>query len=69
VAPIGTSAAVIRRLNTEFTQALRDPQVAQRLESLGLETLADSPESFARFIASESVKWRKVVESSGAQID
>jgi tripartite-type tricarboxylate transporter receptor subunit TctC len=69
VAPIGTNPALIKRLNTEITQALRDPQVAQRMESLGLETLADSPESFARFIATESVKWRKVVESSGAQID
>ncbi len=69
VAPTGTSTAIIKRLNTEFALALRDPHVAQRLESLGLESLADSPESFARFVASESVKWRKVVESSGAQID
>lgn len=69
VAPAGTSAVLIKRLNTEIALALRDPQVAQRMESLGLETLVDSPESFARFIASESVKWRKVVESSGAQID
>jgi tripartite-type tricarboxylate transporter receptor subunit TctC len=69
VAPAGTSQAIIKRLNTEIAQAMREPSVVQRLESLGMETLADSPEHFARFIAAESIKWRKVVETSGAQID
>lgn len=69
VAPVGTSAAIVKRLNTEIAQALRDPSVAQRLESLGLTVLADTPDSFARFIDAESAKWRKVVEISGAQID
>ncbi len=69
VAPAGTPPAIIKRLNTEFAQALRDPGVAQRLEASGLTVFADTPESFGRFIAAESIKWRKVVETSGAQID
>ena len=69
VAPVGTPAAIVKRLNTEITQALHDASVAQRLENSGLTVLADTPESFARFIESESSKWRKVVETSGAQID
>ncbi len=69
VAPVGTPPTVIKRLNVEITQALRDPAVAQRLDAVGLAVLADSPESFARFITAESAKWRKVVEVSGAQID
>lgn len=66
---MGTPPTVIKRLNVEITQALRDPAVAQRLDAVGLAVLADSPESFARFITAESAKWRKVVEVSGAQID
>ena len=69
VAPAGTPPAIVKRLNTEITQALREASVAQRLEGSGLTVLADTPESFARFIDSESSKWRKVVETSGAQID
>ena len=69
VAPVGTPPAVIKRLNVEITQALRDPAVGQRLDAVGLAVLADSPESFGRFITAESAKWRKVVEVSGAQID
>jgi tripartite-type tricarboxylate transporter receptor subunit TctC len=69
VAPVGTPATIITRLNAEITRALREPSVAQRLEGSGLTVLADTPESFARFIEGESSKWRKVVETSGAQID
>jgi tripartite-type tricarboxylate transporter receptor subunit TctC len=69
VAPAGTPAAVIKRLNTEISLALRDPSVAERLQATGLSVFADTPESFGRFIATESTKWRKVVETSGAQID
>ena len=69
VAPVGTAPAIIKRLNSEIALALREPSVAQRLEGAGVNVLADSPESFARLITTESAKWRKVVESSGAQID
>jgi tripartite-type tricarboxylate transporter receptor subunit TctC len=69
VAPVGTPPAIIKRLNSEIATALREPGVAQRLDAVGVNLLADSPENFARFITSESTKWRKVVESSGAQID
>jgi tripartite-type tricarboxylate transporter receptor subunit TctC len=69
VAPAQTPAAVVKRLNTDITSALREPANAKRMEELGLTTLADTPESFGRFIAAESTKWRKVVEVSGAQVD
>ena len=69
VAPAGTPPAIIKRLNSEITNALREPAAAQRMDSLGLTVLADSPESFGRFITAESAKWRKLVEMSGAQVD
>ncbi len=69
VAPAGVPKAVIDRLNADFVKALRDPQNAQRLESMGLTLIADSPEHFAAYIASESQKWRKVVVASGARAD
>ena len=50
-------------------KALRDPQNTQRLESLGVAIIADTPEHFASYIAAESQKWRKVVVASGAKAD
>jgi tripartite-type tricarboxylate transporter receptor subunit TctC len=69
VAPAATSKPVIHKLNAEFAKALRAPVVAERLETLGLTVVADSPEEFGKFIAAESAKWRKVVQVSGARPD
>ena len=69
VAPAGTPKPVVDRLNAEFGKALRNPAVAERLQGLGLTIIADTSEDFGKFIASESAKWRKVVEVSGARID
>jgi len=69
VGPAGIPKLVIDRLNAEFVKALRDPQNAQKLEAQGLAIIADTPEHFAAYIASESQKWRTVVVDSGAKAD
>lgn len=69
VAPAGTPRAAIERWNSEIGKALKSPQFAERLRDLGLAVIADSPEDFARFIAAEAAKWRRVVEVSGAKVD
>lgn len=68
-APAGTPKAVIDHLNTEITNALRSSEVAERIAGLGLTIVADSPESFARFVAAESARWREVIRVSGARVD
>jgi tripartite-type tricarboxylate transporter receptor subunit TctC len=64
-----TPRAVVQKLNAEIARALRDPKVAERMEQLGLAVVADSPEEFARFVAAESEKMRKLVQASGARVD
>jgi tripartite-type tricarboxylate transporter receptor subunit TctC len=67
--PAATPRAVVQRLNSEIARALRTPAVAERLASLGLAIVADTPEEFARFVAAESDKMRKLVQASGARVD
>jgi tripartite-type tricarboxylate transporter receptor subunit TctC len=69
VAPAGTPKAAIDKLNAAIAQALRDPAVKQKLDSVGLDIVADSPEAFSRFIAQESSRMKKVVAVSGARVD
>jgi tripartite-type tricarboxylate transporter receptor subunit TctC len=64
-----TPRPVVQRLNAEIARALRTPAVAERLDSLGLSIVADSPEDFARFVVAESAKMRKLVQDSGARVD
>jgi len=67
--PFATPKPVVQKLNAEIAKALRDPKVAGRLEQLGLAIVADSPEEFAKFVAAESEKMRKLVQASGARVD
>ena len=67
--PSAAPRAVVQRLNAEIGRALRAPAIAERLDSLGLTVVADSPEDFARFVAAESARMRKLVQDSGARVD
>jgi tripartite-type tricarboxylate transporter receptor subunit TctC len=62
VAPKGTPAPVIARLNAALTAGLDDPALRQRLAAVGYETAAkNSPQEFAVFIAADTAKWRDLV--------
>ena len=67
--PAATPKPVVQKLNAEIAAALRVPAVAERLQSLGLTIVADTPEQFARFVAVESEKMRRLVQVSGARVD
>lgn len=65
VAPAGTPPDIIAKLNAAFTKALKDPAVVEKIATLGVEPAPTSPEDFAKFIASESAKWGKLVSEAG----
>ena len=57
------------RTSAAIAKALKDPTVAERMKTLGLDIVADTPEQFARFVAAESEKMRRLVQASGARVD
>ena len=67
--PSAVPRSVVERLNAEIASALRNPKVAERMTELGLAIVADKPGEFARFVAAESDKMRKLVQASGARVD
>jgi tripartite-type tricarboxylate transporter receptor subunit TctC len=68
VAPAGTSADVVRRLNREIGQYLKGPDVQQRLLSFGLATEgAGTPQSTAAFIRQEQANWRALATELAIQ--
>ena len=69
VAPAGTPAPVIRRLNAILVQALEREDTREALSRQGLRTAPTSPEAFGQFISAEIARWAAVAKSSGAQID
>jgi len=70
LAPAGTPRPVVERFAHMLGEALKDPQVASQLESLGIEPAADARPAFARqLLEDEIARWAKVVSSSGARVD
>jgi tripartite-type tricarboxylate transporter receptor subunit TctC len=67
--PAGTPAVIVERLNQELNAAFADPKMKARIAELGGTPLPSSPADFAKFFASETEKWAKVVKLSGAKAD
>ena len=67
VAPAGTPAAVVARLNAAINQALALPDVAQQLAVEGAEPAPGTPEAFGRLIAREIPRWAVVVKAGNVK--
>jgi tripartite-type tricarboxylate transporter receptor subunit TctC len=64
-APKNTPAEIVDKLNREINDILADPKDKARLADLGGEVFAGWPDAFGQYIAAETEKWAKVVESAG----
>ena len=69
VAPAGTPAEVVNRLNAAFTAALNSAEVKQKFASLMAEPAPSTPAQFAAFMQRERAQYEKVVKISGAKVD
>jgi tripartite-type tricarboxylate transporter receptor subunit TctC len=64
VAPAGTPREIVRRLNTEVTQLVTQPDVRQRFADLGMTIDAGTPDALDAYIKSEMLKWSKVIKEA-----
>jgi len=65
VAPAATPPAIVERLNRITTEAMSDATVIQKLADQGLTLVPQTPEQFRDYMASETVKWAKVIKDAG----
>ena len=68
-APGATSPELVRRLHSEATRALGDPDVKDKLTRAGNEYVMSSPEEFTAFLRTEIAKWTRVVREANVRID
>ncbi len=69
IAPKGTPAAIVNRLNTEITKIVSRPDIRAEWEKQGAMPMVMTPDAFGRFLADDIVKWERVVRISGAKPD
>jgi tripartite-type tricarboxylate transporter receptor subunit TctC len=67
--PKGTPKEIVEKVNAEVNRALADPKMRERLAELGGTPIGGTPEDFGNVIKSETEKWAKVVNASGAKVE
>jgi tripartite-type tricarboxylate transporter receptor subunit TctC len=69
VAPAGTPAAVMGRLQQATAKALRLPDVKEKLTAQGAEPIGSTPEEFRVFLDGEIARWARVIKASNMQLN
>jgi len=70
MAPAGTPAPIVDKLNTAINDSLADPKVSNALEKAGIDpTPGSTPATTVDFVKAELAKWAPIIEASGAHID
>jgi tripartite-type tricarboxylate transporter receptor subunit TctC len=65
VAPGGTPAPIVQRLNAELAKIVAMPDVRAHLSEQGADLQGGTPEDFAAFMRAESARWSVVVKQAG----
>ena len=69
MAPAGTPAGIIAKLNRELVRILHTPEVRERLAGDGSEPVGGTPDEFATHIKAEIAKWHKVISEADIKLE
>lgn len=64
VVPAATPKDLIARIHGDFTRALQDKDIRDKIAGMGADVVANSPEQFAAFWRNESEKWGRVIREA-----
>jgi tripartite-type tricarboxylate transporter receptor subunit TctC len=69
VAPVGTSGAIVDKLNAEMRRALANAEFTKHIETIGMEPVVNgsTPQEFREWVRAELARWSKVVREAGIQ--
>ena len=69
LAPNGTPASIVTRLNQELARVLQRSEVKEKFLAASMETVASSPEATAALIAAEMARMGKVIKAANIRAD
>jgi tripartite-type tricarboxylate transporter receptor subunit TctC len=64
-APVGTPKERVAKISADANSVLAEPEVKQKMLSMGAEPAGNSPEQFARFVRAEMEKWTQLMKERG----
>ena len=69
VGPAGIPRPIVQKLNEKLIEALRSPDMRQRIRIQAFDLWTSTPEEFTGVLKSDHAKWGKIVRAAGARID
>ena len=69
LAPAGTPAQIIKRLNTELVKIIDSREIREQWASGGAQAVPTTPEEFAAFIQSEQARWSRLIKQTGVKME
>jgi tripartite-type tricarboxylate transporter receptor subunit TctC len=69
VGPAGIPKPIVRKLNEKLIEALRSPDMRQRIRLQAFDLWTSTPEEFSAVLKADHAKWGKIVRAAGARID
>jgi len=67
--PAGTSKAIVNKIAADIKRMMAQPDTAKRVQELGFDIVASTPEEFTAQVKSEVEKWGKVIKASGLKAE
>jgi tripartite-type tricarboxylate transporter receptor subunit TctC len=68
VAPPKTPEAIVKKINADVSEALKDPAIVDRLKNLSCEVVGGSPQQARDFMRQETERWGKVIRSANIKL-
>ena len=65
LAPAGTPAAIVERLNREFVHIVNLPEVRAKLAAVGNDVVGTTPEAFAAELRADVARWGPIMQAAG----
>jgi tripartite-type tricarboxylate transporter receptor subunit TctC len=67
--PAGTPKPIIDRMHAALIEAMKQPDVRARFQTIGAEPIGSTPEELGEHLARESVRWSKLISERGIKLD
>jgi tripartite-type tricarboxylate transporter receptor subunit TctC len=69
VGPAGIPKPIVAKLNAKLIEALRAPDMRERIRIQAFDLWTSTPEEFTRVVRADRAKWGKIVAAAGAKVD
>ena len=69
IVPAGTPEPIITMLQSAISKAMAEPEAAEKLETLGFEPIASTPDEFTARIRADIPKWAKVIQTANIKVE